>query len=68
MLTEIKFVDKVSILRVYSQYNGRELLKMGKKLFCDLVSSHLSVTSVLWDHLMHVKQGTCIYLSVTLNM
>jgi len=55
-------------LEVYTQYNGRELLKMGKRLFCDLAPSNTS-SDVLWEHLSLLHRGEsrviCIYRSAS---
>ena len=50
-------VTNTVIVSVYSQYSGRELLKMGKKLFCDLFPSQGATMSLFWDHLVMLKKG-----------
>ena len=52
------------IVEVYSRYSGRELLKMGRKLFCDLLPGQDTSVSMFWDHLLMLKQGRLLLTSL----
>lgn len=54
-MKELSVSDHV-LIQIYGQYNGRELLKMGKKLFSDLAPAHLA-SDVLWEHLYNLHSG-----------
>ena len=46
-----------ALITTYSQYTGREILKMGRRLFRDLYSSQYSILGSFWDHLTVLQQG-----------
>lgn len=48
--------DVYQLMSIYGQYTGRELLVMGKKLFCGLATPNLP-TEALWENLSHRHKG-----------
>ena len=44
------------MIDTYAQYSGHELIKMGKKLFCDLSPPNYAC-DIIWEHLMMLRQG-----------
>lgn len=53
------------LVSTYSQYCGREILKMGRRLFRDISSSHYNVLGTFWDHLMFLCQGNNVKVKST---